>query len=80
MLFKVSNLITILSSAAGIISSIYYLYHKRERTWQDYFQLSMSIFMLTNVLTKPMTLKGIFESEQMNHLEQLKKSLEVSGA
>lgn len=73
--FKLVNFITIISSCSGILSSIYDLYHKRERTWQDYFQLSMSIFMLSNVLTKPKTLKGIFETEQLNHIKQLKESL-----
>ena len=78
-LFNLANFITIMSSTASILSSIFDLYHKRERSWLDYFQLSMSIFMFTNVFTKPLTLKSFFESEQMKHLGQIKESLKVKA-
>ncbi|CAF1263281.1 unnamed protein product [Didymodactylos carnosus] len=79
-MFAVTNVFTILSSSSALISSIFDLMAKRERTWYDYYQLSMGLFMLVNVCTKPKTIKGVFESEQMQYLSQMKKSLESDEA
>jgi hypothetical protein len=78
-MFAVTNVFTLLSSSSALISSIFDLMSKRERTWYDYYQLSMGLFMMVNVCTKPITIKGVFESEQMQYLSQMKKSLEVSS-
>ena len=77
-MFTISNTLTILSSSAALLSGIFNLLTKRERTWLDYYQLCMSTFMLCNVLTKPITLKSVFESEQMQCLKQVKSDLKVS--
>lgn len=54
-------------------------FKKRERSWMDYYQLSMGMFMFLNVVTKPITLKGVFESEQMAHLRRIEEKLEVTS-
>ena len=61
----------------AMATAFYQMLVKRERTWHDYFQLSMSLFMFLNVMTKPKTLKGVFESEQMKYLDAVKNSLKV---
>lgn len=77
-MFTLSNILTLASSSASIVSAIFDLATKRERTWLDYFQFSMGLFMFLNVVTKPVTLKGVFESEQMKCLNEMKDSLKVS--
>jgi uncharacterized membrane protein len=74
----ISNIFTIASSSTALLSAIFDLATKKERTWHDYFQLSMSLFMFVNVVTKPITLKGAFESEQMKALNEMKQSLNVN--
>lgn len=77
MMFAVTNIFTIVSTSITMISSIFDLINKRERTWLDYYQLSMGFFMLMNVVTKPVTLKKVFESEQMQHLKRIHDNLQV---
>ncbi|CAM4827068.1 unnamed protein product [Rotaria magnacalcarata] len=79
-MFAVANVFTIVSSSGALISSIFDLMAKRERTWLDYYQFCMGLFMLVNVCTKPITIKGIFDSEQMQHLNEMKNSLESDDA
>jgi hypothetical protein len=65
------------SSSFAFISSVFDFMNKREHSWLDYYQFSMSIFMFFNVLTKPKTLRDVFESEQMQCLKEIKESLTV---
>lgn len=69
-------LFTFFSSASALVSALFELAKKRERTWLDYFQFSMSLFMFVNVVTKPITLKGLFEKEQMAAFNELKGQIE----
>uniref|UniRef100_A0A914Y6M5 DUF4781 domain-containing protein n=1 Tax=Panagrolaimus superbus TaxID=310955 RepID=A0A914Y6M5_9BILA len=77
-LFPYIKLITAFSSIAGLCTSFYQLWHKKERTIHDYFQFSVLLFMTANTLTKPITLKGIFESQQIKYLKNMKNELTES--
>ena len=77
-MFAVANIFAIVSSASTLISAIYDLIGKRERTWLDYYQLSMGLFMLVNVSLKPITLRKVFETEQMQHLNRIQERLKVN--
>ncbi|UJR11289.1 hypothetical protein I4U23_015470 [Adineta vaga] len=80
VMFAVANVFTFLSSSSALLSSVFDLMTKRERTWYDYYQLSMGLFMFVNVCTKPRTIKAVCESEQMQYLSQMEKSLESDEA
>jgi hypothetical protein len=71
-------MITFVSSSSALFSSFVELWNKKERTWLDYYQFCMALFMTVNVLTKPKTIQGVFESEQLQYLNQIKKNLDVS--
>lgn len=66
-----------MSSAFALGSAIYDIVTKRERTWFDYYQVSMALFMFVNVIAKPKTVQSVFESEQMKHLTEIEKNLQV---
>jgi hypothetical protein len=70
---------TVVSSSAALFSSVLDLYAKKERSWLDYYHLSMSLFMLVNVVTKPITIKQLFDSTQLQHLKSLKDDLKVTN-
>uniref|UniRef100_A0AC35FYC6 DUF4781 domain-containing protein n=1 Tax=Panagrolaimus sp. PS1159 TaxID=55785 RepID=A0AC35FYC6_9BILA len=69
------KLITMFSGVTGLCSAFIDLWKKKERSWLDYFQFSMLLFMTANTLAKPWTLKGIFDSEQMKCLDAIKDEL-----
>ena len=77
-MFLAANIFSIASSSSALISCIYGLFTKRERTWMDFYQLSMSLFMIVNVVTKPITLKGTFELEQVECLKRIHEELKVN--
>ena len=77
-MFLAANLFSIASSSDALISCIYGLFIKRERTWMDFYQLSMSLFMIVNVVTEPITLKGTFELEQIECLKRIHEALQVN--
>jgi hypothetical protein len=76
-LYTAATGFSVLSSIFALGSAIYDIFRKRERTWLDYYQVSMALFMFVNVVTKPITLKSVFESEQMKCLAEIDKSLQV---
>lgn len=76
-IFVAVKLITFASSASGLLSSLWDLVQKKERTWLDYYQFCMSLFTFANVLTTPWTIKGVFESEQMQCLKEIRDKLGV---
>lgn len=76
-MFTISNLFTIATSTLTVISSIFDLVAKKERSWLDYYQLCMGLFMFVNVFAKPITVKRLFETEQMAHLNHMKDKLNV---
>lgn len=78
-MFLAANIFSIASSSGALISCIYGLFTKRERTWMDFYQLSMSLFMIVNVVTKPITLKSTFELEQVECLKRIHDDLKVNN-
>jgi hypothetical protein len=73
--YNASNIFAVGSSFFSVVSALVQLCQKREHSWRDYFQLSMSLFMFCNIVTKVRTLKNIFESEQMNFIKKMEEKL-----
>jgi hypothetical protein len=62
-------------SASSILTALWHLLTKKNRTWLDYYQLCISIFFFANVVTKPITLQAVFESENGKFIENFNRNV-----
>lgn len=62
-------------SAFSVGTALYHLCSKKNRTWLDYYQACISMFFFANVVTKPYTLRQVFESEKIKFAENYLRSI-----
>ncbi|CAF0999987.1 unnamed protein product, partial [Didymodactylos carnosus] len=69
IIFATLNVIKVVMSASSLFLLCWNLWMKKNRTWFDYYQFCVSLFFFANAVTKPITLQGVFESEQGKYIE-----------
>uniref|UniRef100_A0AC34QJ70 DUF4781 domain-containing protein n=1 Tax=Panagrolaimus sp. JU765 TaxID=591449 RepID=A0AC34QJ70_9BILA len=69
-IFVTQNLIRIGLSASSVFSAMYRLWMKKNRSWSDWCNLAVSCFFFANAIVKPITLQGVFESEQGKYMQK----------
>ena len=77
-LFWTVNMITLVSSVSTSLSWLIDLCNKKEWTWVDCYHFGMVLFINVNVMIKPKTIQGVFESEQLKYLNEIERKLDVT--
>uniref|UniRef100_A0AC34PZL6 DUF4781 domain-containing protein n=1 Tax=Panagrolaimus sp. JU765 TaxID=591449 RepID=A0AC34PZL6_9BILA len=70
IIFATQNLIRIGLSASSVLGAMWNLWNKKERSWSDWKNFIIACYFFANAIVKPITLQGLFESEQGKYMQQ----------